>query len=250
MPVLSARGRLERPANRSSPITFNQGRLCHEVSMRGRAPQAGRIPIALRAGAQVGGVLLACAVAGAAGVAIGERRAAAAGATHAAEDDAQAPKAPAPAPYPEIERYNTLTRGEAPADWQPPAEFQADVLATVDFASMGQVQRLCGAGTRSCERMEGTRRVRLVVANPCKLSYFDAYAVDLCHELGHANGWPADHVGGHWAKIPPPGGYVLTITRPDGAVRWRGFVAGGDGPEVAAVDTLQGGSGSAWRAGK
>jgi antirestriction protein ArdC len=34
---------------------------------------------------------------------------------------------------------------------------------------------------------------RLVLPNPCAFGSNDRYAALLCHELGHANGWPPTH---------------------------------------------------------
>lgn len=211
--------------------------------MTRRVVIAGRTRSGVRAVATLASLLGACMVAGEAGLAPGEGSGVAAGTTrHRAKNDAEAQKFTAPAPPEEIERDNNVTRGEAPSDWQPPAQFQGNALAAVYFASEAEVQRLCGDGTRGCEKMDAPRHPLLVVGNPCGLTYFDAYAVELCHELGHANGWPADHIGGHWAKIPPPSGYVLTIRRPNGSVRWRGFVAGRPKREVVLLDTIQGAS--------
>lgn len=42
----------------------------------------------------------------------------------------------------------------------------------------------------------------LVVVNPCLTDVRSAYAELGCHELGHANGWTADHAGGSYLAQP------------------------------------------------
>jgi len=34
---------------------------------------------------------------------------------------------------------------------------------------------------------------RIIAPNPCSFPDTDAYARILCHEIGHANGWPSTH---------------------------------------------------------
>jgi hypothetical protein len=82
-------------------------------------------------------------------------------------------------------------------DVWPPGAFQKDTTVTVEFAGQNAIERTChplfgappkGMITRACH----TGR-RLVMPNPCTFPRDDEYARLLCHELGHANGWPASH---------------------------------------------------------
>lgn len=83
-------------------------------------------------------------------------------------------------------------------DGPPPVRFRGDVEATrVSFtANPEKACRAAGlknigeAGVRACSITGGGRR-EVIIRNPCKAS--GQYARDLCHELGHLNGWPGDH---------------------------------------------------------
>lgn len=83
-------------------------------------------------------------------------------------------------------------------DGMPPARFRGDVVATqVTFtASVGKacaaagLQSIADTQTVACEVIGNGRR-EIIIGNPCKGS--GAYARDLCHAVGHLNGWPKDH---------------------------------------------------------
>ena len=95
------------------------------------------------------------------------------------------------------------SRGEAPEDWQPPAEYQRDSFVGVQFGSAATVRTDCGrtssgAWAAACEQRNGMRIPLLVVPNPCGRA--DRYALMLCHELGHSEGWERWHGGGHFAR--------------------------------------------------
>ena len=72
-----------------------------------------------------------------------------------------------------------------------------NILSGVQRADQGEIQRVCeakfgappaGMRTNACDTGE-----RMVMPNPCNFPDTDRYAHLLCHELGHANGWPPTH---------------------------------------------------------
>lgn len=81
----------------------------------------------------------------------------------------------------------------------PPKKLRKDVLVNVLFLSNPtKVEQWCAppAGPWSgCTDRNGLRHPIIVVTNPCAFTT-DYYAIEVCHELGHANGWPDDHRGG------------------------------------------------------
>jgi hypothetical protein len=83
------------------------------------------------------------------------------------------------------------------SDATPPARFQHDRTITLEFAQGSDITRECqgrfgvppaGYKTNAC--YTGTRAI---MPNPCTFPQTDGYAHMLCHELGHANGWPRTH---------------------------------------------------------
>ena len=64
----------------------------------------------------------------------------------------------------------------------------------------------------------------ITVSNPCMSLTTGWYARTLCHELGHVNGWPVNHLGGSYradskigidpSKVPPPN-YIMDIMTSD-----------------------------------
>jgi hypothetical protein len=94
-------------------------------------------------------------------------------------------------------------RGDAPEEWQPPSKYQRDTFVGVQFGSAATVRADCGRTSSggwaaACEQRDGTRIPLLVVPNPCGRA--EAYALMLCHEIGHAEGWELWHGGGHFAR--------------------------------------------------
>ena len=82
-------------------------------------------------------------------------------------------------------------------DGRPPARFQGDVNVAMDIRDHAGVAKECqalfgtppqGMKTNACY----TGR-KLIMPNPCSIPQTDAYAHMLCHEIGHANGWPSTH---------------------------------------------------------
>lgn len=81
---------------------------------------------------------------------------------------------------------------------KPPKRFQGDTISTrVEFTS-DVAGRCAEVGLRDVAdtivnacAIVGTKRREIIIGNPCR--EYGAYARHLCHEIGHLNGWPADH---------------------------------------------------------
>lgn len=77
-----------------------------------------------------------------------------------------------------------------------PHAYRADATVTVVFTR--NVQRECEAiglrgdhnMTKACSYTVGGKTT-IIMPNPCPER--GDYAKLMCHEIGHANGWPADH---------------------------------------------------------
>ena len=65
----------------------------------------------------------------------------------------------------------------------PPAEYQGDVRAVIEFVAADKVSDRCGTAAMACGGNPA------VMPNPCRFNKDDPYARLLCHELGHVNGW-------------------------------------------------------------
>lgn len=80
----------------------------------------------------------------------------------------------------------------------PPRNMRGDAVATkVTFSSdvegdcyKAGLRFVLGANPNACSVI-GSGRKELIVSNPCKDR--GKYAATLCHEMGHLNGWSADH---------------------------------------------------------
>jgi len=73
----------------------------------------------------------------------------------------------------------------------PPKQYRDDIRVQVRFTESAQA--MCGiikapAGSIACAPVGGDL---IIAPNPC--AWRDPYAKMMCHELGHANGWKADH---------------------------------------------------------
>lgn len=78
----------------------------------------------------------------------------------------------------------------------PPERYQGNTIAVVIFTDREGIANLCGAGngkTRplACTAVRNGVAV-MAVPNPC-LNPDNLYAAVLCHEKGHAAGWPGTH---------------------------------------------------------
>lgn len=93
--------------------------------------------------------------------------------------------------------------GEAAANWQPPFAMQHGAVVAMDFVDGDEeIARQCGPNADGCSASPAAAKADhglIVVHNPCAYQG-DFYADTLCHELGHINGWPGDHAGGHFIR--------------------------------------------------
>ena len=71
---------------------------------------------------------------------------------------------------------------------RPPVRYQGDAIAGVVFTTEAHVQRMCPQVRHAVGCTVGSA---IYVPNPCRWN--DPYATLLCHELGHVNGWTANH---------------------------------------------------------
>jgi hypothetical protein len=80
---------------------------------------------------------------------------------------------------------------------RPPERFQGNATIVLTTADQTGVDQAClaqfgpapeGMKTDACETGG-----RIFAPNPCSFPETDLYARILCHEIGHANGWPATH---------------------------------------------------------
>jgi hypothetical protein len=83
--------------------------------------------------------------------------------------------------------------GTTAFDGPPPVRFQHDTSATITFTDPPEIARQCHAPvdeTEGCADIGPVHR-KIWITNPCRVR--EHYAQILCHELGHLNGWPANH---------------------------------------------------------
>jgi hypothetical protein len=75
----------------------------------------------------------------------------------------------------------------------PPVGYQGSVSAAVHFMDQAAVAAICEERglslTAACAEIGGSQ---IWIENPCDWPG-DSYAQLLCHEIGHINGWPANH---------------------------------------------------------
>ena len=81
---------------------------------------------------------------------------------------------------------------------QPPAKYRGDGLVAVEFVDPDKIPALCVAGTNidlgankvitAC-----VKGAFMYLPNPCTWPNDSDYRQIACHELGHRNGWPANH---------------------------------------------------------
>lgn len=76
----------------------------------------------------------------------------------------------------------------------PPAQYQRDTSAAVHFRDRMEIERICservGHYSQACADIGG---MNIWIENPCNVADQHWYPALLCHEIGHRNGWPADH---------------------------------------------------------
>lgn len=88
-------------------------------------------------------------------------------------------------------------RGNADETWQPPPAMTKDTFVAVRFGDRVDVHANCGQTAQACETQDGVRVPLLELPNPCAWTA-ESYALVVCHEIGHAEGWAGDHRGGHF----------------------------------------------------
>lgn len=73
---------------------------------------------------------------------------------------------------------------------RPPQKFQGNARAVLEVIDPDEIESAClvgGPGALACTKLYPDRPT-IVMPNPCAFP-FDSYAVMLCHEVGHVNGW-------------------------------------------------------------
>lgn len=87
-------------------------------------------------------------------------------------------------------------------DGMPPARFRGNTAVILQTLTPAEVEKKCDDGPPTCGYVtlactvviqgKHDHTALMIMPNPCS-SPDDPYAVLLCHELGHANGWPDSH---------------------------------------------------------
>lgn len=73
---------------------------------------------------------------------------------------------------------------------RPPLKFQGNARSVLEVIDPDEIETSCligGPGALACTKLYPDRPT-IVMPNPCAFP-FDSYAVMLCHEVGHVNGW-------------------------------------------------------------
>ncbi len=74
----------------------------------------------------------------------------------------------------------------------PPARFQSDTTATVEFLAAERIIPRCiERGAKMLANACADTKL-ITITNPCAYQG-ESYAKRLCHEMGHINGWNAAH---------------------------------------------------------
>lgn len=100
------------------------------------------------------------------------------------------------------EGQDRVTRTDTISNGWPPTKYAGDITVPVLFAS--NVSEACiAAGLKDygpAYEIQGCtlstadgKPIKIIVSNPCRASPQGSYGRIVCHEIGHANGWPADH---------------------------------------------------------
>jgi hypothetical protein len=90
--------------------------------------------------------------------------------------------------------------------FRPDAERRADTAIRVEFVDRTLVSSRCaqrGAtyfGQPALDALSCSNAAMITAPNPCSVIDGGWYARLLCHELGHANGWPQSHAGGSFLR--------------------------------------------------
>lgn len=81
---------------------------------------------------------------------------------------------------------------QATANIEVPQRFRENVAVLVVYMSIEEVERMCGRRTVACMISSQDAPPYIMARNPCSLKY-DLHARDMCHEVGHVNGWGKEH---------------------------------------------------------
>ena len=81
----------------------------------------------------------------------------------------------------------------------PPPEYRGDVSASTTFLDFKKLQYVCGKAPSGKQRLGCAVGKSMYVLDPCPFADKEWYALILCHEKAHINGWkheedlPAEH---------------------------------------------------------
>lgn len=93
-----------------------------------------------------------------------------------------------------------VSRPDTAYDGMPPARFRGDTDARIKFVSNIEaacyeagLKRMAGTTVNACTVQKGNE-FTIIFPNPCvKTRPSTSGKQNLCHEIGHVNGWPSDH---------------------------------------------------------
>jgi hypothetical protein len=74
----------------------------------------------------------------------------------------------------------------------PPARFQSDTTATVEFLAAERIIPRCIERGAAMIANACADTKLITITNPCAYQG-ESFARRLCHEMAHINSWPADH---------------------------------------------------------
>lgn len=101
---------------------------------------------------------------------------------------------------------------------QPKGGYRAATAIRVEFVEADKIGLRCaerGAvafGRPTLNSISCSNAAMMTLPNPCSVVDGGWYADLLCHEMGHANGWPANHPGGSFLKDGRvPGSHTLPV---------------------------------------
>ena len=108
--------------------------------------------------------------------------------------------------------------GAAGEGLRPQGAFRAGTAIRVEFTDPARVGLRCAhrgaldAGRPTLSSVACSNASGITVVNPCSVVDGGWYADLLCHEMGHVNGWPANHPGGSFLKDGRvPGSHTLPV---------------------------------------
>lgn len=131
------------------------------------------------------------------------------------EADTQMSFGPVIAPEPIADEY-ILYPASAGERYSPPDQFWRDVRVAVEFIIPESVGVRCDQpGWALACTIRGGETPLIVMPNPCAFREQDGYALTLCHEISHVNGWDHPSVeDDDFIRYPGDPGYVDPNCRP------------------------------------